>query len=183
MSHLIDNGEEWMEPMLEFRDMLYETIDKSNEDYDPFKYRMNTRRNGQEGIGPYKPIWRKKLLETLLRAQKELDSETEEVQLITNQELVAIQVTWQRDGIFNFNVPEIYESVFGRRFAFESQIEESVKIEREILMEACNSNEQDFELINELLKLQQARTLLMNKWGTHKDLENKINEVVMKSNA
>ena len=41
MGHLIDNGEEWMEPLLELRDFLQNTVDRSSQTYDALKYRMN----------------------------------------------------------------------------------------------------------------------------------------------
>jgi len=178
MEFLIENGEEWMEPLVDLRDFLHETINRDHPDYEKMKleYRMNTRRNGAKGLGPYQPKWRRFILHSLLKAQKAIDEEKTGYKLITNQELVAIQVTWHRDDIFEYSVAEIYKEVFGKDFAFQSQIEQTILKEKELLKESCEPDEGDYKLINQLLTLQKSKTILMNKWGLHKDLENKLDE-------
>lgn len=63
MEALIDNGDEWMEPLMEFRELLVEHRDDPN-------WRDTKRKNGQDGIGPYLPEKRAEMLEKLLLAQK-----------------------------------------------------------------------------------------------------------------
>ena len=60
MEALIDNGEEWMQPMLELRDWLVD-----NRDLDEF--RMHRRRNGLPGKGPFTIDARSYVLESLLK--------------------------------------------------------------------------------------------------------------------
>jgi DNA sulfur modification protein DndC len=48
MEALIDNGEDWMEPLLDFRDLLAESRENR-------AWREEYRRGGQEGPGPYRP--------------------------------------------------------------------------------------------------------------------------------
>jgi len=178
MEFLIENGEEWMEPLVDLRDFLHETIDRDHPDYEKKKldYRMGTRRNGAKGLGPYHPKWRRFILHSLLKAQKAIDEEKTGYKLITNQELVAIQVTWHRDDIFEYSVAEIYKEVFGKDFAFQSEIDQTILKEKELLKESCSPDEGDYKLINQLLTLQKSKTILMNKWGLYKDLENKLDE-------
>jgi len=178
MGHLIDNGEEWMEPLLELRDFLQDTVDRSSQTYDAHKYRMNKRRNGAEGLGPYKPKWRKYILEQLLIAQREIDEQKTGYKLITNQELVAIQVTWHRDDIFEYSVSDLYKEVYKKEFAFKDKINKALAKEKEMLLESCGNDEEQYKLINELLTLQKSKTILMNRWGLHKDLENKLDEFI-----
>ena len=45
----------------------------------------------------------------LLDIQKEVQKERPHVTLITNQELIAIQVMWNRDLEFDFTVGDIYK--------------------------------------------------------------------------
>ena len=76
MEAMIDNGEEWMEPLLEFRNLLASTQEPSEKQ----KYRQQKRRDGKiwtkaDGStvpGPYKLHWRQQFLRKLLEAQKKV---------------------------------------------------------------------------------------------------------------
>lgn len=113
MQNLISTGEDWMIPLLKFRNMLADTIKRDDPNYEPLKYRMPMRRNKQEGLGPYWPRWRQKILKELLTTQKEIQKKMPDIQLITEQELVAIQVIWDRDFISEYRVDETYNEVYG----------------------------------------------------------------------
>jgi len=176
MEGLIENGEEWMQPLLEIRDFLYETINRKSPTYDPEKYRMDIRRNGTPGLGPYRPKWRKYILEQILLAQKEIQEQENNTKLITNQELIAIQVTWYRDNIFEYDVPTIYKECMGKEFTFKDSIDKNVVYEKELLLACCENDQDDFRLINDLLSLRKSKVLLMNNWGLQNDLENKLEE-------
>ncbi len=56
-------------------------------------------------------------LEKLLRIQKELQEEDSTLSLISNQELVAIQIVWYRDSIFSDRVSDIYNRVYLSKMA------------------------------------------------------------------
>ena len=63
--------------------------------------------------GPYTPEARAKFLTLLLRAQREIQlTQGDDMQLISHQELVAIQLTWYRDGVFNYKVADIYNEIY-----------------------------------------------------------------------
>ncbi len=81
----IDSGFEHLEPLADFRDWLQ----AYSRDFDN---RMNERRNGQEGIGPFSPIARKTILDRLLAVQSE-----EEFTLISDSELQRIREIWLED--------------------------------------------------------------------------------------
>lgn len=175
MEGLVEAGEEWMEPLLEIRDFLARTVDRKAPDYDPYVYRMPVRRNGAPGIGPYWPKWRKYILEQVLKAQKIIQEEQPNMVLVSNQELVGIQVTWYRDNIFEYDIATIYREIFNKDFAFANQIDKSLKREKDLLLESCDDTD-DFKLINELLTLQKSKVILVNKWGLQKDLESKLED-------
>lgn len=170
MEGLIDNGEKWMEPLLEIREYLHFT--RYNKDS-----RMQTRRDGSEGIGPYFPEVRKEILRKILIAQKEIQLEQPDIELITYQELVAIQVIWYRDNIFEFNVTDLYNSIFGTNIIFDSSKQNTLN-EQKILQEICEGDTEDYDLIKELVDLQKSRSILVQRRGLHKDLENKIEQHV-----
>ena len=104
MSALIKNGEDWMKPLLDFRNRLVAERNISEN-------RSERRRNGQLAItedgnnqGNYTDEYRARSLRELLSLQKEIQVTRPFTELITNQELIAIQVYWYRDGIFDFKV-------------------------------------------------------------------------------
>lgn len=175
MEALILNGEEWMQPLMELRDILSSSRDNREK-------REKRRRNGMEGEdvwGPYTPEFRAEFLENLLLAQKEIQYSQPDTCLIHYQELVAIQVLWYRDNIFNFNVANIYNKVYGIDLTLAN---ESISIlqEKELLREVCINNKTDFDLINDLLILQKSKTILMNNRGLQNDLEKRIENYLIK---
>jgi len=174
MEALIGNGEDWMEPMMEIRDFLASTINREDENYNVEKYRMPVRRNFADGPGPYWPDVRKHILEMVLRAQKIIQQEQKDVELITYQELVAIQVIWHRDFIFDHSVAAIYNEIFDRQIQIEAETD-SLRREKEILKECC-STDSEFHLINNMLKAQRNKILLVNKKGLQNDIENILEE-------
>ncbi|MFC1926545.1 DNA phosphorothioation system sulfurtransferase DndC [Chloroflexota bacterium] len=175
MEGLISTGESWMKPLLEFRNMLAKTIDRKNPDYDPHIYRMPVRRNYQEGIGPYWPKWRKNILQRLLETEAEIRKTQPKIRLISSQELVTIQVIWERDFIYEYNVADICNQVNGRSEEFRD-ISINVRRENQLLRESCNDNEADYELINTLLRTQKNRPILASKKGLQSDMEHLLEE-------
>jgi DNA sulfur modification protein DndC len=169
MEALIDNGEEWMIPLSDFRDMLQE--ERNNRDWRE-KRRRNSDIIGEDVWGPYYPEKRALMLKTLLEAQKEVQKSEPDLTLINYQELVAIQVTWHRDSIFNYSVAEIYNEVYGTDLS-KTDFSDNTIFEKEILHEACHDNT-DFELINELLEIQKSRYIMVNNYGLQNDLENHL---------
>lgn len=177
MSALIKNGEVWMDPLLKFRDVLENERNLSEN-------RLATRRNGQIAVtedghkqGNYSPEYRARKLRELLELQKEIQKTKPLTELITNQELIAIQVYWYRDGIFDFKVGEIFEKIYGRDIETENaNIENST--EKRLLKTACSNNRKDYELINNLLTLQHSKTLLLTNYGLQNDIEKRIEDFV-----
>ncbi|MBL86570.1 MAG: DNA phosphorothioation system sulfurtransferase DndC [Winogradskyella sp.] len=175
MSALIENGLTWLQPLLEFRNQLYNERNIQEN-------RMPQRRNGTDainGMGPYTPKYRASILERVITAQKEIQIDRPHVELITNQELVAIQTIWYRDLIFNYKVSNIYHSAYNTNINMEEQNKKQEK-ELELLKKSCEKNPEDFELIQELLMLQKNKSLLNKKRGLKNDIENKIEEYLKK---
>jgi DNA sulfur modification protein DndC len=173
MEALIDNGDDWMEPLVELRNLLATSRDDEN-------VREKRRRDGtmKEGVlGPYTPTFRAHVLEELFCAQKEIQKKHPNVELINYQELVAIQVTWYRDNIFNYKVADIYHKVFGKEILLDASDQSLIK-EKELLKEICKDNQNDFELINNLLSLQKTKTILMNNRGLQNVLENQLDQFI-----
>lgn len=119
MENLVDGGEEWMAPLLEFRDFLSDTQDPEKKHI----YRSHKRRDGRVAFvrdgtriayGPYKLECRKELLKRLLRIQKEVQQHgpDPDMKLICCEELELIRDFW-REEEWADSVPEIYREIIG----------------------------------------------------------------------
>jgi DNA sulfur modification protein DndC len=101
MEGFIDAGFEHLEPLMKLRDWLVEHRNDA-------KNRMLQRRNGKvqyfknaQGddtrvMGPYTLEFREKILDELLRTQKEVG-----VELITQDEIALIKRVWAEDTVRN----------------------------------------------------------------------------------
>lgn len=174
MTSLINNGVVWMKPLLDFRNRLVENRNVS-------ELRCDTRRNGQRAVdetghnmGNYTMNYRIQLLRELLTIQKETQDYRASIDLITNQELIAIQVLWYRDGNFTTTVNDIYNEVYGYNIP-----NTNMGLQERILLEkSCIKNPNHFALIQELLALQKNKVLLMRKYGLQTDLESRLENYV-----
>lgn len=178
MEGLIENGEDWMQPMADIRNFLVETRDN------PEKWREKRRRDGsiKENLwGPYKFETRVEILKRVLKAQKDLE-DTEGVELITHQEMVLIQFHWYRDLFFKTRVSDIYNKIYKTQLDM-SKHEEKIKEENSLLIKSCKDEPKDVELIQDLLALQKTKTLLMKKRGLLDDIENRLDQYLEDTNA
>ncbi|ATH07085.1 hypothetical protein BIY24_03775 [Halobacteriovorax marinus] len=139
LTAMVENGEEWLEPLLDFRDMLAKT-QKNKE-----KYRSHKRRNGQvnwktvksvktkDGMqrekestsseisyGPYKFEYLKKFFKELLKTEKEVNDNnpTEQYfELISLAEIEEIRKLWKAElQDWNDSVVKIYEEVMNKPY-------------------------------------------------------------------
>ena len=174
MKALIKNGNSWMAPMLEYRDLMVEGRNISENRY-------STRRNGQlavdaEGhnMGNYTFEYRVEMLKKLLILQRNLQKEKPHMELISNQELVAIQINWYRDGFFAPKVTDIYNEVYSRTMPFEN-----MKYQERLLLEkVCEEHPEDYHLINDLVSLHKSKTILMNNNGLQGDIERRLDNYI-----
>lgn len=173
MEGLVDSGNEWLEPLIDIRDLLLKSRDKDS-------WRMNFRRNGQPGKGPYRAFARAYFLRRLLMAQKKIKKEFKDIDLITHQELVAIQINWYRDRIYNYKVSNEYNRIFKEDLDMRDH-DEQFRIEEELLKNICKDNPGDFGLIQDLLSLQKNKSLMLRKRGLLNDIENRIESFLEKS--
>lgn len=132
MESLVEQGEAWMQPLLEFRNLLAETTkpDRKNE------FRNHRRRSGKVSFargsiqdngdgnrvrkhvpGSYWMRYRREWLERLLTLQRDLRESGHAIDLITEQELHLIRREWLNDPNepdWIDHLPAIYHRVFGR---------------------------------------------------------------------
>jgi DNA sulfur modification protein DndC len=107
-------------------------------------------------------------LRELLQVQKDTQEFRSSIDLITTQELIAIQVIWYRDGNFDTTVNDIYNEVYGYNIP-----NDQIGLQERLLLEKATSPEH-YRLIHQLLALQKNKVLLMRKYGLQTDLENRL---------
>ncbi len=166
MEGLIEYGEEWMVPLLELREFL--AMSRNNPEM-----REDRGRDNKKRLGPYKPKVRYEILKRLLEAQYEIQQEQGDIQLISHQELVAIQISWYRDAIFQYKVSDIYNSIFPNHIDMRKH-EEKYKQEEELLKKVCTDTPEDISLIQELLALEKTKMLLIKKRGLQQDIDKRL---------
>ncbi len=173
MSALIQSGVQWMKPLLNFRNRLVINRNVSEN-------RSATRRNGQlavdetgHNMGNYTMQYRIQLLRELLTIQKDTQQYRSSINLITSQELIAIQVMWYRDGNFSTVVNDIYNEVYGYDLP-----NDNIGLQERLLLEKSCNNPKHYSLIQELLALQKNKVLLMKKYGLQTDLEARLESFV-----
>jgi len=134
---LIESGEDWMRPLLEFRDELHYSSQPENKT----KYRNHKRRSGRidfqkhyiEGVGRSNeieldnegvakhvpgPYWldvRKTWLRKLLEIEKTINEGGKKIELITREELHVIRREWISDPNepdWNDSLPKIFKEVY-----------------------------------------------------------------------
>lgn len=174
LTALVNKGLTWLAPLVALRTNMVEERNIPQN-------RLNIRRNGKTAVndlGTYSPDYRIRLLEQVLQAQCTIQRESPKVELITNQELVAIQVTWHRDAAyynlkFNKTVSQIYNKIYDKEIEMEKHAEKIQK-ELDLLRSVCADVPSDYELILELLTLQRNKVLLNRKRGLKDDIERVI---------
>jgi len=161
MENLIDNGEEWMEPLLVLREELKATQNPEIK----LQVREIKRRHGQvefysdgtEKItpGPYKMDFRKEFLRKLLRTQKKVRKVGPDPQmtLISIEELHEIQRLWRMEnGDWQNSVYQIYQEEVGEKLTqMQEDLGQFGKVEQELLKEVCDTNGVPQLLVSKLL--------------------------------
>ena len=173
MTAQIKNGVTWMKPLLDFRNRLVENRNKS-------EYRRDERRNGKRAVdenghnqGNYTTDYRQQLLRELLQLQRDTQKERGSIELITQQELLAIQILWYRDNCFSPTVNDIYNEVYGYNLP-----NDDISLTERLLLEKNCSDKRHYQLIKELLALQKTKSLMMRKYGLQNDLENRLERYI-----
>lgn len=188
MENLIQNGEDWMMPLLSFRDVLAETTEPDKKDI----YRNFKRRNGRVTYqyakdgddisaerkhipGPYWMKYRKSWLSELLSLEKKLNDEGHSISLITEQELHAIRQHWLRDPNepdWADELPDIYFNVYSKTLDWVIDDQSQFgKFDAELLAEVSKENRASAEMVMKLIELEVSMEGLSRRNGIFEKLE------------
>jgi DNA sulfur modification protein DndC len=167
MENLIENGEEWMEPLLEFRNVLAEYRDDETK-------RMKKSRSGADRVGPFEFLVRAELLEKLL----EIEDITGQ-KLISKLELAAIQSQWNYDGCFDYSVGAIYFKVKKQKLMLDNKNEELKESEElELLTQVAKKHNVNPNHIRELMLTEKEHVTFLRRRNILDDITNKIERFV-----
>ncbi len=179
MEAMIDNGEEWLEPLLDLRDELAETQNPDRKR----EFRDFKRRDGSVTFvgdaetsipGPYLFEYRKELLRKLLDAQERVNAKAppgEKTDLIQVEELREIRRIWRSEqGDWGDAVSETLKAVTGKELpadatdGFEFQADDA-----KVLADVCAAHDLPPRLLAQLLEAERSvrglkrRTLIHRK--------------------
>jgi DNA sulfur modification protein DndC len=178
MEAMIENGEDWLEPLLNFRDLLASTQDPLVK----LQVRDFKRRNGQVmlkpdgGIvpGPYKLSVRKDLLRKLLETEKQVRKHGPDAheRLINKDELEQIRRLWRTEAQdWEDSVPKIYKEVTGEDvdWTIDEQPVFSAR-ERELLDDICLRNQVPSAMVAKLLDVERELHGMSRRSAVHQRL-------------
>lgn len=181
MEAMIDSGEEWLTPLLEYRDMLSGTQDPLKK----HEFRDFRRKTGQVTFikdtdrpihGPYTLDFCRTLLRKLLETQIEVAKEApvgEAPILIHEAELHEIRRLWRTErGDWPDTVPRLVREVLGRDLDWVA--EDSVAFtadDGELLEAICGEHDVPTELVIKLLDIERASHGLKRRHAVHTRIE------------
>ena len=160
-----DSEKEWMEPLLHLRNELDEH-DHDKRDFRRMNGHVQLFRDKEKCIpGPYtqasRELWLRKLLQaqTIVRENPSTPNSVREIELISLPELHEIRKIWILDKHeVEDRLPEIYEQEVGTLFPAQhfDDIQPFGADEMEILKSLCADDQLHFELVRELLAVEQG---------------------------
>lgn len=190
---LIESGEDWMRPLLDFRNQLFETTDPEKKPiYRNYKRRTgkvsymrgalnDENQKGRKHIpGPYWLKYRKKWLKELLEIERSINEQGHAIELIKPEELQAIRQEWIRDPNepdWEDSLPKIYTEVYDNSIDWvENDAGAFTDHDTELLRELSNTHGLPAELIMKLLEVELSVSGLGNRRGIMKKLESVLNK-------
>lgn len=186
MEAMIDSGEEWLQPLLDFRDLLSETQQPEQKR----RFRDYRRRSGRVDFirgtntpvpGPYTLDFCKILLTKLLETQVQIQKEApagDETLVIHDAELHEIRRIWRSErGDWADSVPSLVRAVLDRDLNWVA--EDAAAFTEEdgrLLDEICSRHDVPTELVVRLIDVEQAAHGLKRRHGVHRKIEDVLRQ-------
>lgn len=174
MEGMLNNGEEWMQPLWNFREKLYTYRN------DPEK-RDSRRRDGSRAPGPFLMTTRKELLKELLLTEKKVNknyhamkknasdyNQNENIILIRDDEIELIQKKWDKDG-------DISNTSFRIAQEFNRMMNQSIQTElRKDLESIENDDDFNIDLFERIFEVETYRKNISNRYSILNEIESKV---------
>lgn len=177
MEALIDNGEEWMQPLLDFRELLAETtVPENKKKFRSIRGRdgrvIFNRNNGDIVARQYELETSQRMLRELLEAQLTVRNEgpNPQMTLISEDELHEIRRLWRIERQDTGDtLPQIFREVNGRDLDWPIDDNLHFDNEHRLLLESlCDEFGVPFELIAQLLEEERNAYGMARRADIHK---------------
>jgi len=178
MEALIDSGEEWMAPLLEFREWLAVTTDPERKhefrDTRGRDGRVIMKKDGTLAARTYKPEVSKQMLEKVLQIQQAIcrDSSNPHVTLISEDELLEIRRIWRTERQdWEDSAPRIFRQVNGHDLDWPADDDVPFDAEHKALLSSiCREFDVPFDLIARMIEAERRSSGMARRAGIHKAL-------------
>jgi DNA sulfur modification protein DndC len=178
MEAMVDNGEEWLEPLLDFRAWLAETINPERKhefrDVKGRDGRVILKKDGSLAARTYKLEVSKEMLERVLKAQKlvQQSAPDPEMTLISNEELHEIRRLWRTERQdWEDSVPRIFREVSGYDLNWLADDDGRFDADQKSLLSSiCGEYEVPFNLVAKMLEAERVAQGAARRAGIQKAL-------------
>jgi DNA sulfur modification protein DndC len=178
MEALVDRGEEWLEPLLEFREWLATTIDPARKrefrDIKGRDGRVILKKDGTPAARTYKLESSKQMLEKVLRAQLLVRKNGPDVgaTLISEEELHEIRRLWRTERQdWEDSVPQIFRQANGFDLDWPSDDNGQFDSDQKALLASiCGEYEVPFDLVAKLLEAERNANGPARRTGIQKSI-------------
>lgn len=184
MEALVDNGENWLEPLLDFRDLLAETTDPARKlefrDIKGRDGRVIVKKDGSFAARTYKLEASRQILERLLLAQQTVRREgpNPDETLISEEELHEIRRIWRTERQdWEDSLPKIYREVTGSDLDW--LIDDDAHFDtdhKKLLAGICNEYDVPFDLVAKMLEAERRAAGMARRAGIQKSLDSALSE-------
>ena len=181
MEAMIESGEEWMTPLLDFRDWLVSTQDPSVKP----GQREHKGRNGQVRITGKGLLWRtytldfsREMLRRLLDTQRAVQEHDPDFSLVSEEELREIRRLWLTERQdWEDSLPHIYSEATGRPANWDiNDVRTPGRLELEVLQQIAQKYGVPPRLPQKLLDAEWQYYGMRRRGLIHKTVEGIINE-------
>lgn len=179
MEALIDNGEEWMVPLLEFREWLVTTTEPERKrefrDIKGRDGRVVFKKDGTLAARTYTLDTSKLMLEKVLQAQKSVRSDGPDstMTLISEEELFEIRRIWRVERQdWEDSVPQIFYLVNGYDLNWLKDDDGGFDADQKKLLSGlCQEYDVPFDLVARLLEVERQSTGMVRRASVQKSLQ------------
>lgn len=178
MEAMVDSGEDWLEPLLDFRDWLAVTTNpKRKREFRGIRGRdgrVILKRDGTPAARTYTLETSKQMLEQVLRLQQSVRQEGPDpnINLITESEILEIRRIWRTERQdWDDSVPEIFREI--NDYDLKWPIDDNSYFDgdhKALLASICREYDVPFELIARMLEAERRERGMARRAGIHKAL-------------
>lgn len=182
MQAVIENGETWLTPLLNFRDFLAETQNPETKpqtrEYRGRDGSIRISKTGKLRYRTYTFEFSKQMLRRLLETQREVQAHDSSYELISEAELREIRRLWIAERHdWDDALPALYEEVTGRRLYWErDDVSTPGRLEAEALTAAAEGHDIPIDLMRKLIDAEWQHHGMRRRARIHETIESIMNQ-------